>query len=53
MSRYFYSALPRALLSSFLLLPACPALDRRSLLLLLPAGAFVCVYSLLPHKELR
>ena len=50
---YFYSALPRALLSSLLLLPLAPLLDRRSLLLLLPTISFVAIYSILPHKELR
>ena len=60
---YFTSALPRGLLGTALLVPL-GLLDRprlslpvrvewRSVLLLLPALLFVCLYSLLAHKELR
>lgn len=50
---YWYSAIPRALGSSLLLIPVGAYLDRRMHHLLIPPILFVCLFSLLPHKELR
>lgn len=50
---YWTSALPRALLGAFPLLPAGLLLDRRSLLPAFAAFGFTSLYSFLPHKELR
>lgn len=53
---YFYSAIPRAMLSSVFLMPL-GLISSRGLkadtFLLLPSVGFVLVYSFLPHKELR
>ncbi|KAK8650480.1 hypothetical protein V6N13_140117 [Hibiscus sabdariffa] len=50
---YFSSALPRSLLAAYPLFMLGVLLDRRLLPLVLPALAFVVLYSKLPHKELR
>jgi hypothetical protein len=53
--RYFYSALPRSLLFSLVLLPAAPVLDGRSIIFLFPAKyyfTFRYFYSALPRSLL-
>ncbi|XP_077285695.1 alg12 alpha-1,6-mannosyltransferase [Arctopsyche grandis] len=50
---YWYSALPRGLGPSLLLIPIGAYFDRRTLAFITPALTFVLLFSFLPHKELR
>lgn len=50
---YFYSAIPRGLGTSVLFIPWGAYLDVRVRRMLFPSLAFVALFSLLPHKELR
>lgn len=53
---YFYSAIPRALLFTTVLLPLGLITERASktiMFLVFPTLGFVLIYSILPHKELR
>jgi len=52
---YFYSAIPRAMLFSLILLPFGFMYKAKETFfrLFLPAIGFVFIYSFLPHKELR
>ncbi|XP_060859004.1 probable Dol-P-Man:Man(7)GlcNAc(2)-PP-Dol alpha-1,6-mannosyltransferase [Metopolophium dirhodum] len=50
---YFYSAIPRGVAFSILLIPFGVIYDVRVTRLLIPTLMFVLIYSILPHKELR
>ncbi|XP_065909178.1 dol-P-Man:Man(7)GlcNAc(2)-PP-Dol alpha-1,6-mannosyltransferase-like isoform X2 [Dysidea avara] len=50
---YFYSALPRAMTFSVLLVPFGVYWDRRVHSVVWPTFGFILAYSFLPHKELR
>lgn len=50
---YFYSALPRGLAFSYLLIPLGILWDNRVRKLTIPGIFFVLLFSFLPHKELR
>lgn len=50
---YFTSALPRGLLGAYILWPLGFLWEPRARPMAMAALAFVCLYSFLPHKELR
>ncbi|XP_017760478.1 PREDICTED: probable Dol-P-Man:Man(7)GlcNAc(2)-PP-Dol alpha-1,6-mannosyltransferase [Eufriesea mexicana] len=50
---YFYSALPRGLALSYLLIPLGMLWDARVRALTVPGIVFIGLFSFLPHKELR
>ncbi|XP_047033738.1 dol-P-Man:Man(7)GlcNAc(2)-PP-Dol alpha-1,6-mannosyltransferase [Helicoverpa zea] len=50
---YFYSALPRGLGPSLILIPVGMYIDRRMIQFAAPAFVYILLYSFLPHKELR
>lgn len=50
---YFYSAIPRGVALSLLIVPFGVLYDIRVARLIIPTLMFVLIYSILPHKELR
>jgi len=50
---YFSSALPRAMMGTLFLLPGGLMFTQRMRPFFFPVLAFICLYSFLPHKELR
>ncbi|XP_075983130.1 alg12 alpha-1,6-mannosyltransferase [Anticarsia gemmatalis] len=50
---YIYSALPRGLGPSLVLIPVGLFLDKRMIQYAAPAFVYILLYSFLPHKELR
>lgn len=50
---YFYSAIPKSMSATVVLVPIGALYDTRIRKMLMPVLGFVLLYSILPHKELR